>query len=391
MNVQQALTNLKDNLGRLNSNLELLKTKLVELKGNLGGEKAPEYLLANGLHGNDIPVYGDSDRAQKRIKKTFSNTAIYDVRVLSQTRALPGSSYYRTLYGCGFQAIKNMIFITKILQSTPQHPSTQDIQGLTSAPIFLNYFEHNPFQSSWYSIWKDYRIAHNINWNPMDDPPTQDYDLENLKTKIIEHKARAPEHAREIMDQANIFEYLEGGQLHKTTLADALLLIQLAQDFQERDSVILPCALAYTHHYTTPWQAKNPEVYGSLGRHWIAVVVNKWHGSIEAFFADGWRNSTYTHKNWGSVELLLQWLLHTNNTVEQYFNALEAVRKQPVTPHELQKFQDAVAYIVKSPRLEGNAFFVPFKGRLIQLLGWYKDHAASSNDEFGDMLKSLDQ
>jgi len=195
-----------------------------------------DYLLSQRLVGGSLSV-----KFLERKHVGLQGIPIYDVKVLSQNQRYSGSKYFRPLYGCGFHSLKNTIFLTQCACDKKCN-ALGYFQKLVNKKIFVNLFEKDN-QKSWYFLWYQYRLeksVYKVNQKfLLDDPPTQNYDLENLKQKIIDGKAGASSGGKGIMKYTNIIEYLEDGLFEKTNLVDAFNLVLLSQIYQEADSIVI--------------------------------------------------------------------------------------------------------------------------------------------------------
>ncbi|MFH1831885.1 MAG: hypothetical protein ABH827_03725 [bacterium] len=387
---------LSENIKKFKAALESLKTKLIDLATKLNETKkglrappdkpAPTYkkneprLVSKRLMGTELVAQNMTEPNQPQ---KINSTNFYDVKVFTQCDPGPlqniGAKKFRNLYGCGFHSLKNVLFLTSIILAG----NTEQLKAeLDSAQTFTHYFEaptpllaNRPApknlqdwqykwdgdtgNKSWYYVWEEYRKSKNIpapGFTPqtyLDDPPTQDHDLENLKQKIITQEALAPAGSVGIAKNLTIIEYIDEKNYLNTTLSDAIKLLKLAKEFEKQDTIILPFQISYTHKYSTNWQ-RNPNInaphpYGKTGRHWIAVVINKYNKTTEVFFTDSWRYGEYVQKNLASAVQLFKWIAAPVQTVQDYAEIVEKaldheenIRYAKITEHEFNTFKTDV-------------------------------------------------
>lgn len=233
--------------------------------------------------------------------QTIKGVDVYDIKVLSQ-KISDLSPNLREFFGCGFFALNNLLFISRMLLS--QQVSQLDCDALGSREVFLYYFDGKEAGNEklpWSTVWTASRIERGVKFKLIDDPPTLPEDLENLKKTIIDQKALAPEQSPIILQNTTIIRLQRASKckLNDNYLRDKFLdtdemgiLQELSKKFKENKSIIIPVLIAYTYRSS-----------GDLGGHWIAVVISKFEDKIEVFFADPWRK--YAKKNFDAAELLI--------------------------------------------------------------------------------------
>lgn len=244
--------------------------------------------------------------------RLIDKTAVRDVKVLSQNQKL-GDTYGQSLYGCGFQSVKNIIFLTALLNATTFNEKKAFAKKLEDAQTFIELFEKNG-DKSWYHVWMTARQNENDNTldkKHFDHPPARVKDIENLKNQIANGQAASPDdvNAKNVMQNAIVLgdiDEIKGGNEKIKEIKNEL----------KKESSIVPILLYYKNKWGYALE--------KYGRHWISVVIQKRptdFGTLEIFFADSWRSAgcyskdqgptpnnpdlTAAQKNWEVMETLL--------------------------------------------------------------------------------------
>jgi hypothetical protein len=190
-----------------------------------------------------------------------------------------GAKQYFGKCGCGLHAMKNLIFMTKILDAKTDEERNKAIQSMNSHKVFLDYLEGSKAAGdvggakNWLSIWGAGKSG-SFHCPTFDNPPARYEDAINLRDAIFNGIAFAPTGSKEILKRAVILGDIEKVSNNSGVWSNGI--DELKKRMSEKSCFIIPIHIYYT------WYDGSYPV-----RHWIAIVLRGLkNNNLEIFFIE---------------------------------------------------------------------------------------------------------
>jgi len=222
-------------------------------------------------------------------------------------------------FGCGLHAMKNLIFMTKILKAKTEAERTKAIADMDSYEVFLHYVEgenNEKDKNLWNQPWDD-DLPGEKNWLTIwssgkkwfDEPPATFEDTKRLRIAISKGEAFAPAGSKEILKNAIILGDVEKTANKKSVWKNGMQ--SLKRRMKENSSFIIPIHICYTW-YDSDYEPKKPI------RHWLAVVLRGFkNNNLEVFVVESGTTGMRLNKHKQLVGYILKGLGITRSFMVQ--------------------------------------------------------------------------
>lgn len=273
--------------------LGLLKAKLLNLAEQL--EERP-FVSADALG----LTYRNTLSGNGTFKGKNISYKIYDVNVAVKQG--------KNECGCGLHTMKNLIFMTKVLDAKTENKRKKAIEKMDDRDVFNHYVngskssEDEGGVSNWVSIWSKGKVGSG-HCPTFDNPPARYLDTINLRTAILNNNAFAPQGSKEVLNRAIMLGDIDKVSNNQDVWTSGIK--ELRECMKKKSHFVIPIHIYYS------WKDGSETIH-----HWMAVVLRGFKNNIlEIFVVESGTKGLGLKKH----KQLVGWILYGLGITDSYF------------------------------------------------------------------------